>query len=369
MDGHARDPAAARVAAAPVRARSACRRRSPSAPSTSETWEREDLDEFTDHVHWTAVPFGRTIVVRGEANGHADPAPRLRPVASGRMTDLEIPPGVPWMQRTDQLPFPVEWSARVTDRGRRQGRPGDAAQHPEDPRTEGPLRARAPRAGPRRPGPAGVEGARVEDEISMGLSGLSTRTTGWYRLAVSGDTEEEALERAGAVRKLFAPQITIARPADQYAVAREFIPGEKLGTTAYRRRMPVTTSRGRRPGRDREGRRPGRHPPGGDLRHVRARRHLGAVAGDRAGRGVRACGDLRRPRRREVDRRRQHHLPHRHARRLRGRCSTHPGGSPRCVGCPSWLPSPRRSTCSTPQPGALCAYRVIAEPRREHSLR
>ena len=75
----------------------------------------------------------------------------------------------------------------------------------------------------------------------MGLSGLSTRTRGWFRLAVSAATEEEALERASTVRKLFAPQITIARPADQYAVAREFIPGERLGTTAYRRRMPVTT--------------------------------------------------------------------------------------------------------------------------------
>ena len=81
----------------------------------------------------------------------------------------------------------------------------------------------------------------VEDDISMGLSGLSTRTRGWFRLAVSAPTQAEALDRASAVRKLFAPQITITRPADQYAVAREFIPGEKLGTTAYKRRMPVTT--------------------------------------------------------------------------------------------------------------------------------
>jgi hypothetical protein len=73
------------------------------------------------------------------------------------------------------------------------------------------------------------------------LSGLSTRTSGWYRAAVSGATEDEALYRATAVRQLFAPQVTISRPADQYAVAREFIPGEKLGTTAYKRRRPVTT--------------------------------------------------------------------------------------------------------------------------------
>ena len=81
----------------------------------------------------------------------------------------------------------------------------------------------------------------VEDEISMGLSGLSTRTRGWYRLAVSGATEEEALDLANQVRQLYAPQVLITRPADQYAVAREFIPGERLGSTAYRRRMPVTT--------------------------------------------------------------------------------------------------------------------------------
>lgn len=33
-----------------------------------EEWEREDLGEFTDRVTWTAVPYGRTIVVRGETN-------------------------------------------------------------------------------------------------------------------------------------------------------------------------------------------------------------------------------------------------------------------------------------------------------------
>lgn len=73
------------------------------------------------------------------------------------------------------------------------------------------------------------------------MSGLSTRTSGWYRAAVSGATQDEALYRATAVRQLCAPQVTISRPADKYAVAREFIPGEKLGTTAYKRRRPVTT--------------------------------------------------------------------------------------------------------------------------------
>jgi hypothetical protein len=157
------------------------------------------------------------------------------------MTDLEIPPGIPWMQRTDELPFPVEWSGRILvedaakvgaamrrniQKIRAQSNHYELEHHEPAP---GALERQASRA------------LAVEDEISMGLSGLSTRTTGWYRIAVSGATEDEAIDRASLVRKLYAPQITIARPQDQYAVAREFIPGERLGSTAYRRRMPVTT--------------------------------------------------------------------------------------------------------------------------------
>lgn len=203
-------------------------------------WETEDLAEFTDQVHWTAVPFGRTIAVHGETNGR-EVVRHVCVMSVGRMTDLEIPPGVPWMQRTDQLPFPVEWSARVRieDAGKvgmamrrniqkiRAQREHYEVEHHEP--APGALDRQAAKA------------LAVEDELTMGLSGLSTRTTGWYRIAVSGDSEEEALERAGAVRKLFAPQITITRPVDQHAIAREFIPGERLANPAYRRRMPVTT--------------------------------------------------------------------------------------------------------------------------------
>lgn len=206
----------------------------------ADEWASEDLGEFTDHVQWSAIPFGRTIQVHGEVNGH-EVVRHVCILSVGRMSDLEIPPGVPWMQRTDALPFPVEWSARVViedaarigiglrrsiQRIRAQKEHYELDHHEPAP---GSLDRQA------------VKALAVEDELSRGLSGLSTRTTGWYRLAVAGDTEEEALERAGAVRKLYAPEVTITRPADQYALAREFIPGERLGNTAYRRRMPVTT--------------------------------------------------------------------------------------------------------------------------------
>ena len=203
-------------------------------------WESEDLHEFTDNVHWFATPYGRSIRVVGE-NDQQRIERHVCVLSVGRMTDLEIPSGVPWMQRTDQLGFPVEWSGRVEieDSAKvgaamrrniqkiRAQKEHYEVEHEEP--APGALDRQADRA------------LAVEDEISMGLSGLSTRTRGWFRLAVSAPTQEEVLDRASAVRKLFAPQITIARPADQYAVAREFIPGEKLGSTAYKRRMPVTT--------------------------------------------------------------------------------------------------------------------------------
>ena len=203
-------------------------------------WDTEDLAEFTDRVHWYSIPYGRTLRVVGECEDQRVER-HVAILSVGRMTDLEIPGGVPWMQRTDQLGFPVEWSGRV---------------HIEDSAKVGAAMRRniqkirsqknhyelehaepAPGALDRQANKA----LAVEDEISMGFSGLSTRTRGWYRLAVSAPTEDEALERASQVRKLFAPQISIARPSDQYAVAREFIPGERLASTAYRRRMPVTT--------------------------------------------------------------------------------------------------------------------------------
>ncbi len=204
------------------------------------TWETDDLGEFTDHVNWFATPYGRTIRVMGEHDDRRIER-HVCVLSVSRMIDLEIPPGIPWMQRTDELPFPVEWSGHVQvedaakvgaamrrniQKIRAQKDHYEIEHHEPAP---GALDRQASRA------------LAVEDEISMGLSGLSTRTSGWYRIAVSGSTEDEAIERAGMVRKLYAPQITIARPQDQYAVAREFIPGERLGSTAYRRRMPVTT--------------------------------------------------------------------------------------------------------------------------------
>ena len=229
----------------------------------------------------------------------------------GRMTDLEIPSGIPWMQRTDQLGFPVEWSARghEVEDSAKVGRRCAATSRRSAPRrtttrssTTNPPRARWT-VRPTRPWASRTRSRWACPGCRPAPRGLVP-----HRRSPAA-IEEEALERASLCASSSRPQVTIARPADQYAVAREFIPGERLASTAYRRRMPVTTLRRRRPRGDREGGRPGRHPPGRDVRHRRPRGDVGAVGDDRARRGVRPRGAVRRSRRWQVDGRREHHLP------------------------------------------------------------
>ncbi|MCL2092463.1 MAG: ATP-binding protein, partial [Micrococcales bacterium] len=81
--------------------------------------------------------------------------------------------------------------------------------------------------------------SEVEDEMRSEFDGLSTRTKGHYRLAVSADTEEEALARARAVVELYKPEIKVVRELDQYRLAREFVPGEPVANTAHTRHLPV----------------------------------------------------------------------------------------------------------------------------------
>ena len=49
---------------------------------------------------------------------------------------------------------------------------------------------------------------------------------------------------------LYRPQGAIEHPEAQYRYAREFIPGEPLASTAYRRRGSVTWAAAGRAGRD-----------------------------------------------------------------------------------------------------------------------
>jgi hypothetical protein len=71
------------------------------------------------------------------------------------------------------------------------------------------------------------------------LTQLNTRLYGWWRIAVSGKDEAEAVSRAQQVLEIYRPKVQIEHPEAQYRYAREFIPGEPLASTAYRRRGSV----------------------------------------------------------------------------------------------------------------------------------
>ncbi|MFC5060827.1 ATP-binding protein [Actinomycetospora atypica] len=203
-------------------------------------WEPEDLAAFTDGVSMHQEPYAPTVQVEGRQGLH--PVSRHVAVLSvGLMDSLRIPEADdPWMQRSDRLPFPVEWSARIYVRrpeevsGELQRQMGKVRSqirhythdHDLDPPMS--LERQADRV------------LQIEDELSGGLTQLNTRVYGWWRVAVSGRDEAEALTRAQQLLDLYRPQVALEHPEAQYAYAREFIPGEPLASTAYRRRGSVT---------------------------------------------------------------------------------------------------------------------------------
>jgi len=139
----------------------------------------------------------------------------------------------------DGLPVPIEWSARVrilpreqvdsslksvTDRFYAQKREYEIDHGIEAP----PALARQ------------IDLATVvRDEHETDNTGLSARCEGWWRLAIPAETERDALEVFDYVKQLYYPKIAVERSEAQFKLAREFIPGEPLATTAYRRRMSL----------------------------------------------------------------------------------------------------------------------------------
>jgi hypothetical protein len=157
-----------------------------------------------------------------------------------RMADIAIPEEhEPWMAATDAVGFPVEWAWRVDPR------------HPDEVskemtkignRVDGQVEHWLVDHGKRPPKQLARQAdarATVEDEQRRGFTHLSTRTRGWYRIAVSAPTEREALERAAAVVELYKPHTKWVRDLGQYALAREFVPGEPLASSAHCRHFPV----------------------------------------------------------------------------------------------------------------------------------
>lgn len=200
----------------------------------------EDLAVFARSAHWSAEPLAPTVQITSSALGGEHVTRHVSVLSVARITDIDIPnEHEPWMSKADKLPFPVEWSFRVDVRTPEQV---SKEMTGLSRRVDGQVDHWSLDHGKRPPKQLARQASRiqtVEDEMRSGFTGLATRTRGWYRIAVSGVTEQEALDRAEAVVELYRPQIRVVREIGQYAMAREFVPGEPLSVRAHARKYPV----------------------------------------------------------------------------------------------------------------------------------
>ncbi|WP_298176361.1 ATP-binding protein [Saccharomonospora sp.] len=210
----------------------------PAVPGA--VWEPEDLASFTDAADFHCEPYAPTVTVRGRTGSNAGVSRHVAVLTVGQMHGLQIPEvDDPWVQHSDRLAAPVEWSARIYVRTpeevagelqRQMNKVRSQVKHYTDEHDLEPPQSLARQAS---------RVLEIDDEMTSGFTALATRVRSWWRLAVSGSTEREALRLAQQLLDLYKPKIAIEHPEAQYALAREFIPGEPLSSGAYLRRGSV----------------------------------------------------------------------------------------------------------------------------------
>jgi AAA-like domain len=187
---------------------------------------QEQLAGFTEGFPWTVEPFARTVTVT-----HRDGSTRHVAVLTVKDVDKQPnPPESPWLQRLDKFGFPAEavitfdvlypqLVKRVMGRKVNLIREQTAmfGEHSQQP----PLALERQNA----------QARQVEDEAEHGDPVLAAKVNVWARIAVAGETRPEALSRAGEVIRELSPHIQVHHPGfGQYRLAREFIPGQPLGS-------------------------------------------------------------------------------------------------------------------------------------------
>ncbi|WP_374201988.1 ATP-binding protein [Actinokineospora sp. PR83] len=213
-------------------------RNMPAVPGAA--WEPEDLASFTDAADFHQDPYAPTVTVRGRTGSNAGVTRHVTVLTVGMMHGLTIPEiDDPWVQRSDRLPASVEWSARIYVRRpeevqgelqRQMNKVRSQVKHYTDEHELEPPQSLARQAS---------RVLEIDDEMTSGFTALATRVRSWWRLAVSGPTERDSLRLAQQLLDLYKPKVAIEHPEAQYALAREFIPGEPLASSAYLRRGSV----------------------------------------------------------------------------------------------------------------------------------
>lgn len=199
----------------------------------------DDLATFAETARWDVAPLDASVRITTTI-GARQVTRYVCVLTLARAIDFNIPEDhEPWMSKADKLPFPIEWCGRAEirteeDVSREVGKLANRIDAQDDH-----WRVDHNKTPPKQLGRQKALAGEVEDEMRRGFDGLSTRTRSWFRIAVSGESEEEALNRAQATIDHYKPQIRLVRELGQYHLAREFVPGEPLATTAHARHWPV----------------------------------------------------------------------------------------------------------------------------------
>lgn len=208
------------------------------SPVSSGEWHGGDLLALTEQIERYRTPYGSTVKLVNRLSGEER---HVAVLAVGRMEPLEIPERhEPWLHFHERLPWPMELSSRVDVLGPNdsfrnlehrlrmiRSQQADYAEHGIDAPPE--LERLAQRA------------LHIGDDMTTGLPTDASRVHGWHRIAVSGRTREECLERARRLIQMYSRELRISlqHPKQQDWLVREFIPGEPVANTGYLRRMPV----------------------------------------------------------------------------------------------------------------------------------
>lgn len=207
-------------------------------------YDRQTVELLQNRAHMTGEPYEGYVKITGNVEGEERPVTRYLSVLTlARLSDQNIPENLDtgWMQRTDSVSYPVEWSAifDVQDPKKtnkwiidQMNKIRDQMDHyVSDHRQDPPEQLKRQNS----------LGKQIQGEIQGDHGGLEIRTEGWYRLAVSAPTVDALDKKVAEIKNLYGSKADLERHAAQWHTAQEFIPGEGLQNSGFSRTMSVKT--------------------------------------------------------------------------------------------------------------------------------
>lgn len=210
----------------------------PSSVESGDMLTETDLSAFAKEVSWAVKPLADSVEVTSTQNGGAQRRYNVI-LTLTNLPELNIPEqDEPWIARTDRLGFPVEWSIKYTKEAHEVTAQRMLKQLDKIRAQERHYRVDHEMDPPQQLARQAAHAHTVEDEMRVATD-LNTRVVGHVRVAVSADTEEEAIRRVKALQKLYSRKGEWKQLIGQYHLAKEFVPMETISDKGAQRRMSV----------------------------------------------------------------------------------------------------------------------------------